>query len=211
LNTSPAAFRLRIPTRPPPSSRQRAGGGDPKPSQRWPVITYRANESWSEHGRRNSGKGAVSGHCRGGIKAHHLELGLCTTPRPARPRQPVAIPRAQRGQRHARHRSSAPRSYQRRSRGRSARAAAGPGTPAESPRPHAPAGWSRRAGDRGRAVRQLLVRLARRAGRRPGMLCSNQALRPAGNAAAEGPDPFFAAFSSTWRSVNSWKNRSPMG
>ena len=29
--------------------------------------------------------------------------------------------------------------------------------------------------------------------------------------AAEGPDPFFAAFSSTWRSVNSWKNRSPTG
>jgi hypothetical protein len=26
--------------------------------------------------------------------------------------------------------------------------------------------------------------------------------------AAEGPDPFFAGFSSTWRSVNSWKNRS---
>jgi hypothetical protein len=25
--------------------------------------------------------------------------------------------------------------------------------------------------------------------------------------AAEGPDPFFAAFSRTWRSVNSWKNR----
>jgi hypothetical protein len=29
--------------------------------------------------------------------------------------------------------------------------------------------------------------------------------------AAEGPDPFFAAFSSTWRRVNSWKNRSPTG
>ena len=29
--------------------------------------------------------------------------------------------------------------------------------------------------------------------------------------AAEGPDPFFAAFSSTWRSVNSWNNRSPTG
>ena len=29
--------------------------------------------------------------------------------------------------------------------------------------------------------------------------------------AAEGPEPFFAAFSSTWRSVNSWKNRSPTG
>jgi hypothetical protein len=29
--------------------------------------------------------------------------------------------------------------------------------------------------------------------------------------AAEGPYPFFAAFSSTWRSVNSWKNRSPTG
>jgi hypothetical protein len=29
--------------------------------------------------------------------------------------------------------------------------------------------------------------------------------------AAEGPDPFFAAFRSTWRSVNSWKNRSPTG
>ena len=29
--------------------------------------------------------------------------------------------------------------------------------------------------------------------------------------AAEGPQPFFAAFSSTWRSVNSWKNRSPTG
>jgi hypothetical protein len=29
--------------------------------------------------------------------------------------------------------------------------------------------------------------------------------------AAEGLDPFFAAFSSTWRSVNSWKNRSPTG
>jgi hypothetical protein len=29
--------------------------------------------------------------------------------------------------------------------------------------------------------------------------------------AAEGPDPFFAAFNSTWRSVNSWKNRSPTG
>ena len=29
--------------------------------------------------------------------------------------------------------------------------------------------------------------------------------------AAEGPDPFFAAFSKTWRSVNSWKNRSPTG
>jgi hypothetical protein len=29
--------------------------------------------------------------------------------------------------------------------------------------------------------------------------------------AAEGPDPFFAAFSSTWRSVNSWKKRSPTG
>ena len=29
--------------------------------------------------------------------------------------------------------------------------------------------------------------------------------------AAEGPHPFFAAFSSTWRSVNSWKNRSLTG
>ena len=29
--------------------------------------------------------------------------------------------------------------------------------------------------------------------------------------AAEGPQPFFAAFSSTWRSVNSWNNRSPTG
>jgi hypothetical protein len=29
--------------------------------------------------------------------------------------------------------------------------------------------------------------------------------------AAESPDPFFAAVSSTWRSVNSWKNRSPTG
>jgi hypothetical protein len=29
--------------------------------------------------------------------------------------------------------------------------------------------------------------------------------------AAEGPQPFFAAFSNTWRSVNSWKNRSPTG
>ena len=29
--------------------------------------------------------------------------------------------------------------------------------------------------------------------------------------AAEGPDPFFAAFSSTWRSVNSWTKRSPTG
>jgi hypothetical protein len=29
--------------------------------------------------------------------------------------------------------------------------------------------------------------------------------------AAVGPDPFFAAFSSTWRSVNSWKKRSPTG
>jgi hypothetical protein len=29
--------------------------------------------------------------------------------------------------------------------------------------------------------------------------------------AAEGPDPLFAPFSSTWRSVNSWKNRSPTG
>jgi hypothetical protein len=29
--------------------------------------------------------------------------------------------------------------------------------------------------------------------------------------AAEGPDQFFAAFNSTWRSVNSWKNRSPTG
>ena len=29
--------------------------------------------------------------------------------------------------------------------------------------------------------------------------------------AAEGPQPFFAAFSSTWRSVNSWKKRSPTG
>jgi hypothetical protein len=29
--------------------------------------------------------------------------------------------------------------------------------------------------------------------------------------AAEGPDAFFAAFSSTWRSVNSWKKRSPTG
>jgi hypothetical protein len=29
--------------------------------------------------------------------------------------------------------------------------------------------------------------------------------------AAEDPDPFFAAFSNTWRSVNSWKNRSPTG
>src|SRR5688572_21612527 len=29
--------------------------------------------------------------------------------------------------------------------------------------------------------------------------------------AAEGPKAFFAAFSSTWRSVNSWKNRSPTG
>jgi hypothetical protein len=29
--------------------------------------------------------------------------------------------------------------------------------------------------------------------------------------AAEGPDPFFAAFNNTWRSVNSWKNRSPTG
>jgi hypothetical protein len=29
--------------------------------------------------------------------------------------------------------------------------------------------------------------------------------------AAESPDPFFAAFSSTWRSVNSWKKRSPTG
>ena len=29
--------------------------------------------------------------------------------------------------------------------------------------------------------------------------------------AAEGPHAFFAAFSNTWRSVNSWKNRSPTG
>ena len=29
--------------------------------------------------------------------------------------------------------------------------------------------------------------------------------------AAESPQPFFAAFSSTWRSVNSWKNRPPTG
>jgi hypothetical protein len=29
--------------------------------------------------------------------------------------------------------------------------------------------------------------------------------------AAEGPDPFFAAFNNTWRRVNSWKNRSPTG
>ena len=29
--------------------------------------------------------------------------------------------------------------------------------------------------------------------------------------AAEGPKAFFAAFSNTWRSVNSWKNRSPTG
>jgi hypothetical protein len=29
--------------------------------------------------------------------------------------------------------------------------------------------------------------------------------------AAEDPDPFFAAFSNTWRSVNSWKKRSPTG
>jgi hypothetical protein len=29
--------------------------------------------------------------------------------------------------------------------------------------------------------------------------------------AAEGPHPFYAAFSSTWRSVNSWKKRSPTG
>jgi hypothetical protein len=29
--------------------------------------------------------------------------------------------------------------------------------------------------------------------------------------AAEGPKAFFAALSSTWRSVNSWKNRSPTG
>ena len=29
--------------------------------------------------------------------------------------------------------------------------------------------------------------------------------------AAESPDPFFAAFSSTWRSVNSWEKRSPTG
>ena len=29
--------------------------------------------------------------------------------------------------------------------------------------------------------------------------------------AAEGPEPFFAAFISAWRSVNSWKNRSPTG
>ena len=29
--------------------------------------------------------------------------------------------------------------------------------------------------------------------------------------AAESPHPFFAALSSTWRSVNSWKNRSPTG
>jgi hypothetical protein len=29
--------------------------------------------------------------------------------------------------------------------------------------------------------------------------------------AAESPDPFFAAFSNTWRSVNSWKKRSPTG
>jgi hypothetical protein len=29
--------------------------------------------------------------------------------------------------------------------------------------------------------------------------------------AAEGPHPFFAAFSSTWRSVNSWQKRSPSG
>ena len=29
--------------------------------------------------------------------------------------------------------------------------------------------------------------------------------------AAEGPQPFFAAFSSTWRSVNSRNNRSPTG
>jgi hypothetical protein len=27
----------------------------------------------------------------------------------------------------------------------------------------------------------------------------------------EGPQRFFAAFSSTWRSVNSWKKRSPTG
>jgi hypothetical protein len=29
--------------------------------------------------------------------------------------------------------------------------------------------------------------------------------------ATEGPQPFFAAFSSTCRSMNSWKNRSPTG
>jgi hypothetical protein len=29
--------------------------------------------------------------------------------------------------------------------------------------------------------------------------------------AAEGPDPFFAAFSSTWPNVNFWKKRSPTG
>jgi hypothetical protein len=29
--------------------------------------------------------------------------------------------------------------------------------------------------------------------------------------AAESADPFFAAFSSTWRDVNSWKKRSPTG
>ena len=29
--------------------------------------------------------------------------------------------------------------------------------------------------------------------------------------AAEGSEPFFAAFSNTWRTVNSWKNRSPIG
>ena len=51
---------------------------------------------------------------------------------------------------------------------------------------------------------------------------AGQAVVPAGSAvlgpsarlevpAAESPKPFFAEFISTWRSVNSWKNRSPTG
>ena len=42
---------------------------------------------------------------------------------------------------------------------------------------------------------------------------AGQVVFPAGSPvpAAEGPDPFFAAFSNTWRSLNSWKKRSPTG
>jgi hypothetical protein len=64
---------------------------------------------------------------------------------------------------------------------------------------------------RGKAVRRLLAHLERRAGRCRGRPGSIRALRPAGSASGRGPAAVFAAFSNTWRRVNSWKNRSPTG
>jgi hypothetical protein len=62
---------------------------------------------------------------------------------------------------------------------------------------------ARRARGRGRAARPLRARFWHRASRRLGRLGSIRALHRAEVPAAGSPDPLFAAFSSTWRSVNS--------